>query len=167
MSTVYIGNLSYSTTEDKLKEFVAEVAPVKSTRIPKKSNNESKGYGFVELEKEDDVEKVISELHEKDLDDRKVTVERAGKKPPRRSTYRSPPRHREYRRRDDSPRYRDDSPGYRRSPPRRSRDFSPPRRYRDSPSHDRYRDDSPRRRTPPRHYRDSPPRSRRSRDDSP
>jgi len=51
MSTsIYVGNLPYSLTEDSLKEIFSPYGSVLSTRIiTDKMTGKSKGFGFVEM----------------------------------------------------------------------------------------------------------------------
>jgi len=75
---LYIGSLSYSTTEEGLKDFFSEAGQVDSAVIIKdKFSGRSKGFGFVEMSTEDEAQKAIDMFHEKDLDGRKIIVNEA------------------------------------------------------------------------------------------
>jgi RNA recognition motif-containing protein len=75
---LYVGNLSYNTTEDSLREVFAEVGAVASTSIIKdKFSGRSRGFGFVEMENDDDAQKAIEMFNEKDVDGRKLVVNEA------------------------------------------------------------------------------------------
>jgi len=59
--TVFIGNLSFYATEDDLSATFADCGTVTSTRIAwDKENDRSKGFGYVEFEEEDAVDKAIA-----------------------------------------------------------------------------------------------------------
>lgn len=85
---LYVGNLSYGTTADSLKEAFSKVASVVSANvITDKMTGRSRGFGFVEVE-DADAEKAIQEMHGKDVDGRTLTVNEARPmtdRPPRRS----------------------------------------------------------------------------------
>jgi cold-inducible RNA-binding protein len=75
---LYVGNLSYNTTEDSLREVFAEVGAVASTSIIKdKFSGRSRGFGFVEMENDDDAQRAIEMFNEKDVDGRKLVVNEA------------------------------------------------------------------------------------------
>jgi RNA recognition motif-containing protein len=75
---LYISNLSYSSTEDSLKEAVSAVAEVESVRIiTDRETGRSRGFGFVELKNADDLQKAIEALNGKDVDGREIRVAEA------------------------------------------------------------------------------------------
>ena len=75
---LYISNLSYSTTEDSLRDAVSAVAEVESVRIiTDRETGRSRGFGFVELKSADDLQKAIDALNGKDVDGREVRVAEA------------------------------------------------------------------------------------------
>lgn len=81
---VYIGNLSFRTTEDTLKNAFAQYGSVLSCDIIKdKISQQSKGFGFVEMENEADAKTAISALNGKDLEGRRLRVNFAEEKAPR------------------------------------------------------------------------------------
>ena len=81
---VYIGNLSFKTTEDSLKNAFAQYGNVLSCDIIKdKMTQQSKGFGFVEMETEEDAKKTIAGLNGKDLEGRRLRVNFAEEKAPR------------------------------------------------------------------------------------
>jgi RNA recognition motif-containing protein len=79
---LYVGNLEYSIGEDELGSFVSEkgVTTTSVTVIKDKYTNRSKGFGFIELENEGDVEKAIELLNGQDLKGRKLNVSQAREK---------------------------------------------------------------------------------------
>lgn len=75
---LYISNLSYSSTEDSLKEAVSAVAEVESVRIiTDRETGRSRGFGFVELKNAEDLQKAIDALNGKDVDGREIRVAEA------------------------------------------------------------------------------------------
>ena len=85
---LYVGGLSYSTTEDTLRESFAQAGTVESASvIIDKMTGRSKGFGFVEMSSDEEALKAIEMWNGKDLDGRRVTVNEARPleaRPPRR-----------------------------------------------------------------------------------
>ncbi len=85
---LYVGNLSYSTTEEDLREAFAKVGEVTSvTLIIDKTNGRSKGFGFVEMATDEDAAKAISTMNGASLFDRTITVNEARPKTERGGGY--------------------------------------------------------------------------------
>ncbi len=75
---LYVGGLSYDTTEDTLRETFSQAGTVESaTIITDKMSGRSKGFGFVEMSSEEEAQKAIEMLNGKELDGRTVTVNEA------------------------------------------------------------------------------------------
>ena len=76
MSTkIYIGNLSFSTTEETLQNKFESFGTIESVSIIRDKNTQmSKGFGFVEMEDEIAANKAVSSLHGTMIDSRKVIV---------------------------------------------------------------------------------------------
>jgi RNA recognition motif-containing protein len=75
---IYVGNLSYGTTEDGLREFFAQSGAVASaTIIIDKMSGRSKGFGFVEMSSDEEAQTAIDTLNGKELDGRTLTVNEA------------------------------------------------------------------------------------------
>lgn len=75
---IYIGNLSYSTSEDTLKNQFSQFGEVLSVSIIKDSaTNKSKGFGFVEMTDDVVAENAISTLNQIEIDNRRVRVSEA------------------------------------------------------------------------------------------
>jgi len=82
---LYVGGLSYDTTQDKLKEMFAEAGTVESaTVIMDRTSGRSKGFGFVEMSSEAEAQKAIEMFNGKELDGRSITVNEARPQEPRR-----------------------------------------------------------------------------------
>ncbi len=74
---LYVGNLSFQTTEGDLETLFAEAGNVESVRIiTDRDTGRSRGFGFVEMSDED-AKKAISQFNEKDVDGRALTVNEA------------------------------------------------------------------------------------------
>ena len=75
---LYVGGLSYDTTEATLKETFAEAGTVESaTIIIDKMTNRSKGFGFVEMSTDEEAQKAIEMFNGKEIDGKNVTVNEA------------------------------------------------------------------------------------------
>lgn len=75
---IYVGNLSYSTTEETLRNQFSQFGEVETvTIIMDKITNRSKGFGFVEMTDDEVARDAISTLNQKDIDGRKVRVNEA------------------------------------------------------------------------------------------
>ena len=72
---LFIGGLSFSTTEDRLRELFAGAGTVESAAVvTDRDTGRSRGFGFVEMATAEEAQRAISELNGKDLDGRKITV---------------------------------------------------------------------------------------------
>jgi cold-inducible RNA-binding protein len=75
---LFVGGLSYETTEATLKEIFSKAGTVESaTVITDKTSGRSKGFGFVEMSSEEEAQKAIETLNGKEIDGRSVTVNEA------------------------------------------------------------------------------------------
>ena len=88
MSTrLYVGNLSYNTTENQLQEIFSEHGPVSAVDlIMDKFNGRPRGFGFVTMETKEGAEAAIQALNGKNIDGRDLTVNEARpreERPPR------------------------------------------------------------------------------------
>jgi len=88
---LYVGSLSYSTTDDSLKAAFAQAGAVDSANvIIDKMTGRSRGFGFVEMPNDEEAEKAIQSMNGKELDGRRITVNEARPMQPR--TGGGPPR---------------------------------------------------------------------------
>ena len=72
---IYVGNLSWSMTDDDLMNLFTEHGTVTSAKILKdKMNGRSKGFGFVEMEDDEAAKAAIAALNEVDVQGRKLIV---------------------------------------------------------------------------------------------
>ena len=75
---IYVGNLSFSITSDKLKELFSEFGEItEATVISDKFSGRSKGFGFVTFANEEDTKKAIDAMNEKEVDGRAIKVNEA------------------------------------------------------------------------------------------
>ncbi len=75
---LYVGNLSYNTTEDRLRETFAALGEVQSVAlITDRETGRSKGFAFVEMTDDAAAEQAISQLNEQPLDGRNIRVSEA------------------------------------------------------------------------------------------
>ncbi len=75
---LYVGGLSFDTSDDGLKTFFEQAGTVESARIiTDRDSGRSRGFGFVEMATEDEGRKAIEELNGKTLDGRTLTVNEA------------------------------------------------------------------------------------------
>lgn len=78
MKKLFVGSLSWDTTNQSLQDFFAQVGTVTSaTVIVDKFTNRSRGFGFVEMPNDDEAQKAIDELNGKELDGRAIVVNEA------------------------------------------------------------------------------------------
>jgi RNA recognition motif-containing protein len=83
---LYVGNLSYATTEAELRQLFAEVGPVASVAIiTDRDTGQSKGFGFVEMETTEGAQQAIERLNNREVNQRNLTVNEA--RPPRESSF--------------------------------------------------------------------------------
>jgi len=74
---LYVGNLSFQTTESDLDALFAQAGEVESVRIvTDRDTGRSRGFGFVEMS-EENAEKAISQFNGTELDGRALTINEA------------------------------------------------------------------------------------------
>jgi len=75
---LYVGNLSFQTTEQDLKELFAQHGTVTETNlIMDRETNRPRGFGFVTMSSADEGNRAIEALHGKNHDGRDLTVNEA------------------------------------------------------------------------------------------
>ena len=75
---LYVGGLSYDTTEEGLKEAFSKAGAVDSaTIIIDRMSGRSKGFGFVEMSADEEAQAAIDMWNGKELDGRQLTVNEA------------------------------------------------------------------------------------------
>ena len=81
---LYVGNLSYETTEDELRQLFGEAGEVVSAAvITDRETGRSKGFGFVEMASAEDAKKAIEQLNGTKFMERSLTVNEARPQQPR------------------------------------------------------------------------------------
>ncbi|MBN2061045.1 MAG: RNA-binding protein [Deltaproteobacteria bacterium] len=75
---IYVGNLSYETTENELKELFEAFGKVETARIIKDNyTNRSKGFGFVEMNDNAEAQAAIDGLNDKEVQGKTLKVNTA------------------------------------------------------------------------------------------
>lgn len=86
---LYVGGLPYSTTDEELKDAFLKAGSVTSASvIMDKMTGRSRGFGFVEMDNDDEADKAIEMWNGKELGGRTLTVNEAkpmGDRAPRRN----------------------------------------------------------------------------------
>jgi RNA recognition motif-containing protein len=78
--TIYVGNLPWSTTKEELAETFAErtgVTITDSRIITDRETGRSRGFGFVEVETDEDLAKVVEIMNGTDFNGREIIVNEA------------------------------------------------------------------------------------------
>ena len=75
---LYVGNLSFDTTENELQDLFASAGAVQEViLIQDKITGRSKGFGFVTMTSAEDAKKAISQINGKNIGGRALTVNEA------------------------------------------------------------------------------------------
>lgn len=74
---LYVGNLPWSIDQNGLKELFSKFKVEETALITDKYSGRSKGFGFVTITDDEEAKKAISEMHEKDIEGRPLTVSEA------------------------------------------------------------------------------------------
>lgn len=75
---LYVGGIAWETTEQGLADAFSKAGTVVSaTIITDPATGKSKGFGFVEMDKDEEAQNAISMLHDSELDGRRLTVNEA------------------------------------------------------------------------------------------
>jgi len=78
LKKIYVGNLSYNTTEHDLETAFAEHGTVTSVSIIRdRQTGTSRGFGFVEMDSDEGASAAIAALNGAELDGRTLTVNEA------------------------------------------------------------------------------------------
>ena len=87
---LYVGNLSYNTTEESLRTAFAKAGTVVSVEMIKdRETGRMKGFAFVTMKNQEEAENAIKLLNEKMLDNRaiRVNIARPREEKPKRKSY--------------------------------------------------------------------------------
>ncbi len=75
---IYVGNLSYRTTEDDLRRAFEAFGAVSSSAIIRdRESGQSKGFGFVEMPSDSEAQAAINGLNDKEVGGRRLKVNQA------------------------------------------------------------------------------------------
>ena len=86
---IYVGNMSYATTEEELRDLFSQYGTVLSANIIiDRETRRPKGFGFVEMEDDAAAEAAISQLDGKEVGGRNLRVNEAIAKPRPTRSYR-------------------------------------------------------------------------------
>ncbi len=79
--TIYVGNIAYTMTIEELKDLFIVYGNVTGVKIiSDKQTGKSKGYGFVEMERDDEAENAIRALNDSQVKGRNIKVNNAHRK---------------------------------------------------------------------------------------
>jgi len=83
---IYVGNLSYTVTNDILMDYFSEYGTVESAKvIVDRDTNRSKGFAFVEMSSGEEASAAINGLNGKEIEGRAVNLSEAKPQAPRES----------------------------------------------------------------------------------
>ena len=81
---LYVGNLSFNTTENELQELFAQAGTVQEVSLMQdKFTGKSRGFAFVTMGSEEDAQNAISKLNGQTVEGRALTVNEARPREPR------------------------------------------------------------------------------------
>lgn len=87
-SKLFVGGLSWDTTDDSLRAFFSQVGTVVSAQvIMDKFTGKSKGFGFVEMSSDQEAQEAMQKLNGQSLDGRNVAVNEAKPQVPRENRF--------------------------------------------------------------------------------
>ena len=75
---LYVGNISYETTETDLETLFSQSGTVETVRVMRDmATGRARGFAFIEMASESDAQTAIDQLHEKPFAGRTLTVNEA------------------------------------------------------------------------------------------
>ena len=79
---IYVGNLSYKSTDDDLRALFGQYGEVTSARVvTDRVSGRSKGFGFVEMPVEEEAQKAVDAINGHDFQGRPLRVNKSQPKP--------------------------------------------------------------------------------------
>lgn len=76
--TIYVGNIPFSMAETDMEKVFAEFGKVGNVKIIKdKFSGKSRGYGFVEMDNDNEGDRAVAELNGKEIMGRSIKVNKA------------------------------------------------------------------------------------------
>lgn len=86
MKTIYVGNLSFDTTEDDLRSLFTTYGEVGAVNLPRdRYSGQPRGFGFVEMPDDVEAQEAITELDGSKFKERHLIVNHARRRPDRRA----------------------------------------------------------------------------------
>jgi RNA recognition motif-containing protein len=74
-SSLFVGGLSWNTSEQSLTQYLSAVAPVTSVKIPRdKMTGKSRGFAFVEVADDAAAQQIIAQCNEREFEGRTVRI---------------------------------------------------------------------------------------------
>ncbi|KZV82140.1 hypothetical protein EXIGLDRAFT_657508, partial [Exidia glandulosa HHB12029] len=81
-SKVYVGNLSWNTTDDTLRESFSQFGQILDSIVMRdRDTGRSRGFGFVTYGSPQEAEAAIASLNDQELDGRRIKVNLANARP--------------------------------------------------------------------------------------
>jgi RNA recognition motif-containing protein len=81
---IFVSGLNYSMSSDELSQVFSRFGAVASAKvITDRATGRSRGFGFVEMESEDEARNAIAQLDQSDVGGRKINVKQAEDRPAR------------------------------------------------------------------------------------
>ena len=75
---LYVGNLSFNTTNQDLNDLFGEIGTVESANVVEdRDTGRSRGFGFVEMSSKEEADNAIAQLNGKEVDGRELKVNEA------------------------------------------------------------------------------------------
>ena len=72
---LYVGNLSYQTTDQQLHDLFSEAGNVSSAQVvTDRYTGQARGFGFVEMASEDEAQQAIAAINGRNIDGRALVV---------------------------------------------------------------------------------------------
>jgi cold-inducible RNA-binding protein len=83
---LYVGNLSFETTEEDLRELFTPYGTINSLNlISDRDTGRPRGFGFVEMNTAEEARSAMAALNAREVGGRQIKVNEANDRPPRRS----------------------------------------------------------------------------------
>ena len=80
---LFVGNLSFDTTSDDLKELFSQAGTCESAQVmTDRATGRSRGFGFVEMSTDDEAQKAINEINGRSFQGRSLNVNEARERTP-------------------------------------------------------------------------------------
>ncbi len=75
---LYVGNLSFSTSNEDLQELFSKAGTVESANVVEdRETGRSRGFGFVEMSSKEEADNAIEQFNGKEIEGRSLTVNEA------------------------------------------------------------------------------------------